>query len=780
MTSKYLICPIRGELKITEKDSKDKFTEEFRRIELVKLLLNKKYPKECFDFEKTILKYGNQGRNILRADLVVYKSNENLELNNILIVCEVKKSSKDKETAIKHQLQPAFNHLKNCQYAIYFDDQNQNLFVGNTDREHSIIKLPEFGIGFEDKLISYADLKEIESPLPLLESIEQKIHNRGVTNKITRYQEIFKIFILKYFDEYKNKNSPHMQFQIFSEETDSQMENRLQNLYKEAKIYYSTNSPIAIEEKIKIDKKVLKSCVTLFQDYSLSKTSQLVLQDFYMYFAPTFLTKELDQYYTPQQLVDFIAEIIEIHETQTFIDPCGGSGDFLVGLIKKGLEKNLENIKNNAFYLDISQDAVNVASLNMILNGDGRSNIKSLDSIEHDEHLNNSFSICVTNPPFGKKTIWEGDIDKMKKYDIAKIREDTYVARELGVLFVERCVNLLKENGVMAIVLPNGYLTNQTHEYLRNFLINKGRIVGCVSLPEDVFKRSDASGFTDILLFQKTPIAENYKIFVGVAKKIGFEQTRKNSPPIYKRTEDGNYILKDNRKIVDNDLIDIANQFKKFANNEGLSGFEKNDADCQYSYCTKKDILEDEHTRLSARMFYNDYTELVTKIKQQDYTKLVNIGAKVSNIKDIKNICDSKTYLYLDTGELFNGQYRRTNFKKGWELPDRAKISVKKNDILISKTKGCFNKFCIIVEDNPNIIATNGFYRVRISDENQRMNFLKFCFTKNYIMQMESITTGTILADVKDYDLLNKLYIPICKDLTSIKNLVSGFESIVE
>ena len=60
-----------------------------------------------------------------------------------------------------------------------------------------------------------------------------------------------------------------------------------------------------------------------------------------MYFAPTLLRKELDQYYTPQELVNFIVESIEITPTTTFIDPCGGSGDFLAGVIKKALLKKI-------------------------------------------------------------------------------------------------------------------------------------------------------------------------------------------------------------------------------------------------------------------------------------------------------------------------------------------------------------------------------------------------------------------------------------------------------
>lgn len=81
-----LFCPIRGELNIEEK-AKDNitFTEETRRIELVKFLLSKNYPKELFDFEKNVWDIGNSGRNHLRADLVIYNQSK----------IEIKRDNKD-------------------------------------------------------------------------------------------------------------------------------------------------------------------------------------------------------------------------------------------------------------------------------------------------------------------------------------------------------------------------------------------------------------------------------------------------------------------------------------------------------------------------------------------------------------------------------------------------------------------------------------------------------------------------------------------------------------
>lgn len=217
-----------------------------------------------------------------------------------------------------------------------------------------------------------------------------------------------------------------------------------------------------------------------------------------MYFAPILLRKELDQYSTPQELVNFIVESIEIDPTSTFVDPCGGSGDFLVGVIQKALSKNINNIKNNIHYWDISQDAANIASLNMILNGDGRSHIKIIDSIYEYKFKNNHFSVCITHPPFGTKTKWEKDKKIMKEYSLGQIKRSK---QELGILFIERCINLLKKGGLLSIVLPNGYLINPSSKYIREFLISSGRIIGVISLPEGVFKKSDAGGFTTILFF---------------------------------------------------------------------------------------------------------------------------------------------------------------------------------------------------------------------------------------------------------------------------------------
>ena len=87
----------------------------------------------------------------------------------------------------------------------------------------------------------------------------------------------------------------------------------------------------------------------------------------------------------------------------------------------------------------------------------------------------------------------------------------------------------------------------------------------------------------------------------------------------------------------------------------------------------------------------------------------------------------------------------------GWQLPNRAKIKLEKYDILIAKIRGCFSKFCMILEDNKYLVATNGFYRIRIKNEVDRLNFYSFLFTDNYKKQMECLSTGTLISDVQNF-----------------------------
>ena len=204
----------------------------------------------------------------------------------------------------------------------------------------------------------------------------------------------------------------------------------------------------------------------------------------------------------------------------------------------------------------------------------------------------------MTNPPFGSK----GKVtDKriLEQFDLAykwtKTKDKTFEkttklqnGQVPDILFIERCLEFLKPYGRMAIVLPDGDLTNSTLEYVRYFIDQKARFVAVVSLPSETFVHSGASVKGSVLFLQKLPKEEleklkhrNYKIFTAVIEKIGYDIRGRT---VFKKDDEGNIIKKEIKilnhdgakqkqllPIIDTDIPDIIEQFRKFIKEEKLN-----------------------------------------------------------------------------------------------------------------------------------------------------------------------------------------------------------------
>ena len=126
----------------------------------------------------------------------------------------------------------------------------------------------------------------------------------------------------------------------------------------------------------------------------------------------------------------------------------------------------------------------------MTLIGDGTSGTVCDDSLEtqlnwsqatKNKVLLESFNVVLTNPPFGSKIPVRGE-DKLKQFDLghkwkkgknSKLWEKGKLKDKEApqILFIERCLQLLKDGGRMSIVLPDGVFGNESLAYLRNWLL---------------------------------------------------------------------------------------------------------------------------------------------------------------------------------------------------------------------------------------------------------------------------------------------------------------------
>lgn len=137
----FLICPIRGALRVKKYDAVGNYSEEYQRIRLIKYFLAKGYSKSSLKCEYPIERsFGCQGRSRVKiqVDLIIKRGEK------FLVVVEVKKNyhPKKKKSAIEHQLKPAMEWT-NSKYGIYWDGSKHScLLTKNTNGKISVRQFP--------------------------------------------------------------------------------------------------------------------------------------------------------------------------------------------------------------------------------------------------------------------------------------------------------------------------------------------------------------------------------------------------------------------------------------------------------------------------------------------------------------------------------------------------------------------------------------------------------------------------------------------------------------
>jgi len=595
--------------------------------------------------------------------------------------------------------------------------------------------------------------------------LDQALHNTGVSKSL-RHSEIIKLVIAKaHIDSEANKKQSLLTFPNMADVNTalSIIQLSLPGLKLGKCMLNQTQFDSACQILSRLDKKSVET---------------QGIQDIFMRFGPNFLKKDLDQYFTPAEVINFMAGIIKYKNGMRVLDPAGGSGDFLVAAYKAAKNQGVKNISTH--HWDMSKEASEVAQLNLLMNGIESAEFTTSDSLASALSNEGEFDLVLTNPPFGTKTIWAhpNPIETMDEYKLghkwsngSPVQE--LVRQQLGMLFVERGLNLLKSGGVLAIVLPSGYLTNPSESYFREWLIATCRIIAVVSLPAGTFKKSGAGVTCDILIIQKsttTTGGAEQEIFVEQSKTIGFDFKKANTPKIFKKDpKSGDFLTdQDGDYIPDNDLLDIQSKFADFARKNNLSNFVQSSFEHQDHFASMS-ILELKSTDnlvLSPKRFQRDYLEIVKNIQSKPHSTLSDFGAKVS-VSDGFTPIKSKDYIYLDIGEVGWGTYQVDNSMRGWQLPGRAKQTITQNDILVARLAGSGAKFCVITSPHENLVATNGLFKVRIEKEKEKLIFIHFLYSKAFQTQMDALSTGSIMEDVKIEDFMNKLIFPT--DLTEAR-----------
>ncbi|RLD58239.1 MAG: hypothetical protein DRJ01_12830, partial [Bacteroidetes bacterium] len=364
-------------------------------------------------------------------------------------------------------------------------------------------------------------------------------------NPSVAFDELDKLIFCKIWDEkHPRKNGEPYDFQLFRGEDPEDLLKRVKKIYaigeKEAPEVFKDGISLSAQETLTI--------VKYFQRINLNKTDLDSKGKAFETFMGSYFRGDFGQYFTPRPIVKFIIDSVPINQKSKVLDTSCGSGGFLLYALDKVREQANEYYdpikeekdhykfwhdfaEKNLFGIEINDQIARTAKMNMIIHDDGHTNVIASDGLLKDTDLQNntknfefkynSFDFIVTNPPFGS-SIKQTEKAYLHQYNLGKkeddwlsvkaLREKVRDSQSTEVLFIEQCHKFLNENGYLAIVIPDGILTNSSLQYVRDNIEEIYRIVAVVSLPQTAFSATGAGVKSSVLFLRKHNKTQTEKI----------------------------------------------------------------------------------------------------------------------------------------------------------------------------------------------------------------------------------------------------------------------------
>ncbi|KKG05870.1 hypothetical protein DU40_13560 [Methanosarcina mazei] len=529
--------------------------EKVRASYFVELLRDYNYPKERIDFEVLVPRRTPEDR----ADIVVFEDNE---LKKPYIVIECKRDGIS-DAEYKQAIEQAFGNANSLRsrFAAVIAGITRTAFdvagFNPGEREKNVIsdipkkygKTPKYRFikGNKDTELRVVPKDDL---IKTLEKVHDTVWQGGKLAPTTAFDEVSKLLFCKLQDEKEStitKKGDAYKFQIGTHEESKEVFDRINDIYKKAK----QKDAEVFKEDIKLEASIVYSVVEHLQSINFSKTDLDTKGIAFERFMEDFFKGKMGQYFTPREIIRFCVLMINPQTDKLLLDPACGSGGFLLNsmdFVREYAQKEYEDkieayrvwhdfAKDNIYGIEINDQIARVCKMNMIIHDDGHSNIISTDTLQemdkiqkiHKGFKKNNFDLILTNPPFGA-TVKLSEKPYLESYHLGKKKK----MQKTEILFIERCLEFLKPGtGTMAIVLPDGILTNSSLQYVRDFIMQNTQILAIVSLPQFTFSHFGAGVQSSLLFLRKKDFDEslrNYPIFVAIAKHIGYDATGRKDP----------------------------------------------------------------------------------------------------------------------------------------------------------------------------------------------------------------------------------------------------------
>lgn len=452
-----------------------------------------------------------------------------------------------------------------------------------------------------EKPLRKKDLKEFNPNDKIVNRFEEILRHNNVSDKENAFNKLTALFICKLVDEITKDENDIVDFQYkYGTDTYETLLDRLQRLYKEGmnkfmkedifyvsseypsnlfasykgqnrknaiadlketfrKLKFYSNSDFAFkdvhnEELFQQNGKILVEVVKLFENYKIVYSSRhQFLGDLFEQLLDQGFKQNEGQFFTPIPITRFIWESLPVKQLSEnlqgdkhpkVIDYSCGSGHFLtegietINALIKG--DNNDWVSEKIYGIEKDYRLARVSKISLFMNGAGDGNIIFGDGLDNHKDkgiADKCFDILVANPPYSVKAFKA--YLKLQNNDFELLDCISNDGGEIEVLFVERIAQLLKPNGIAAVILPSSILSNSSESYMgaRDVLLKNFKIISIAQLGAKTF---GATGTNTVVLFLQ----------------------KYNEPPtFFKMVEDNVQAVFNNEKVDDWKDNEILNEY---------------------------------------------------------------------------------------------------------------------------------------------------------------------------------------------------------------------------
>lgn len=250
-------------------------------------------------------------------------------------------------------------------------------------------------------------------------------------------------------------------------------------------------------------------------------------------------------------IVDYMVSKLLLNPTDKIFEPCGGDGVFIEAILEANEFANIDICELNSASVAVLQSKfstfqnVSIRQCDTLLDND----------LSFNSNFGGIYDKIIANPPYGA---WQ---DFEKRSVLKKMYSDLY-AKESYALFLYRCIELLKEGGILSFIIPDTFLNLHMHKAIRKHILTKTKIIELALFPPSFFPGVNF-GYANLSIItlqkansQKECLANSFNVLANFTTVEQLAEINKEEVKVYSFTQqeifsnpDHAFLISDNSSV---------------------------------------------------------------------------------------------------------------------------------------------------------------------------------------------------------------------------------------